>query len=241
MSAPARSPSADSGRRRRAAIRALTRSRAALALVGILTAAVLLMSGPARAQTTPVPTAATADEDVWYSSLSANTYMLSEERHYVQPTLVANRGRLHLEARGNYEGLRTGSVWTGVNLAGGKRLAWELTPMLGGVFGDVAGFAPGLKGSLSWRRLELCSEGEYVVDSKNAENSFFYNWSELTVSPIDGFRFGMVTQRTHAYHSDREIQRGLIAGVSLKRLSLTSYVFNPDRDTRFVFTVELKF
>ena len=34
--------------------------------------------------------------------------------------------------------------------AGGEKLAWEFTPMLGGVFGVTTGIAPGYKGSLSW-------------------------------------------------------------------------------------------
>jgi hypothetical protein len=46
------------------------------------------------------------------------------------------------------------------------------------------------------------------------EDSFCYNWSELTVAPVDWFRFDMVTQRTRVYQSEREIQRGVIAGVS---------------------------
>jgi len=50
-----------------------------------------------------------------------------------------------------------------------------------------------------------------------------------------------VTQRTRVYQSEREIQRGVIAGVSFKRLNVTGYVFNPDEDTRFVLAVELAF
>jgi hypothetical protein len=38
----------------------------------------------------------------------------------------------------------------------------------------------------------------------------------------------MVTQRTRLYQTDREIQRGFLVGVSWKKVSLTTYVFNPD-------------
>jgi hypothetical protein len=100
--------------------------------------------------------------------------------------------------------------------------------MLGGVFGETSGIAPGYKGSLGWWRLELYSEGEYVIDTGDTSDSFFYNWSELTLSPVDWFRFGLVTQRTRVYESDREVQRGLLAGFSFKRINFTTYVFNPD-------------
>jgi hypothetical protein len=78
----------------------------------------------------------------------------------VQPLVTADRRRLHLEARDNYEGHKTGSAWVGVNLSGGETVAWELTPIVGGVFGDVSGVAPEYKGSLGWRGLALYSESE---------------------------------------------------------------------------------
>ena len=42
----------------------------------------------------------------------------------------------------------------------GGDVHWEFTPMLGCIFGDTTGFAPGYKGSLRWRKLDLYSEGE---------------------------------------------------------------------------------
>ena len=68
--------------------------------------------------------------------------------------------------------------------------------MLAGVFGDITGIAPGYKGSLSWSKLELYSEGENVFDTRSTSDSFFCNWSELTLAPAEWFRFGLVTQRT---------------------------------------------
>ena len=49
-------------------------------------------------------------------------------------------------ARYNYENLETGSVWVGYNLSGGEKLEWELTPMLGGVFGNTTRHRSGLRG-----------------------------------------------------------------------------------------------
>jgi hypothetical protein len=183
----------------------------------------------AATNTTPALTKG-ADEKSWSFSLSAYGYIVPDGREYVQPTFTADRDWLHLEARYNYEDLDTASVWAGYNFSGGETLAWELTPMLGGVFGNTTGIAPGYKGSLGWWKLELYSEGEYVVDPGDSSGSFFYNWSELTLAPVDWFRFGLVTQRTRLYQTDRDIQRGLLLGVSLKRLDLTAIVFNPDED-----------
>jgi hypothetical protein len=181
------------------------------------------------AQTTNAPASPPADTtNTWSFSAAAYLYLVPESRDYVQPTITADRGWLHLEARYNYENLETGSTWVGYNFSGGNKLAWEITPMLGGVFGNTTGIAPGYSGSLTWWKLQLYSEGEYVVDTGDPSGSFFYNWSELSLSPWEWFRFGLVTQRTRAYHSDRDVQRGLLVGFSCKSVSFTTYVFNPD-------------
>jgi hypothetical protein len=183
-----------------------------------------------------------ADEKAWSFSLSATTYIVPNYQEYVQPTFTADRGWLHLEARYNYENLETGSLWVGYNFSGGKKLEWEFTPMLGGVFGNTTGIAPGYKGSLSWWKLELYSEGEYVFDTGNSEGSFFYNWSELSLSPVDWFRFGLVGQRTRAYQSSVDIQRGLLVGVTYKKIDFTTYVFNLDQGKpTWVFSVGVSF
>jgi hypothetical protein len=195
--------------------------------------AVVLALGAWTAAAQPALTNAPAAESAekpWSFAASLYTYFVPDSREYVQPTFTADRDWLHLEARYNYEDLETGSVWLGCNFSGGDKLAWEFTPMLGGVFGNTTGIAPGYKGSLSWWKLELYSEGEYVIDTGDSSGSFFYNWSELTLAPVDWFRFGLVTQRTRAYESDRDIQRGLLLGFSWKQADLSTSLFNFDDD-----------
>ena len=200
--------------------------------------AVVVASANASAQTTT----SAPDDNAWSFSASAYTYVVPDSENYVQPTFTADRGWLHLEARYNYEALDTGSAWVGYNFSGGEKLAWEFTPMLGGVFGDTAGIAPGYKGSLGLWKLELYSEGELVFDAGDSSDSFFYNWSELTLAPMDWFRFGLVTQRTRAYESDRDIQRGLLVGFTYKKVDVSAYLLDPDADTpTFVFAVGLDF
>jgi hypothetical protein len=187
-------------------------------------------SGQVTAQQAPPPAAETQAKK-WEFSASAYTYFVpdtEDSNDYVQPTLTADRGWLHLEARYNYEAIEAGSAWFGVNFGGGKNVTWTLTPMIGGVFGGAKGVAPGYKGSLGWRKLELYSEGEWVFDAGDSANSFFYNWSELTYAPAEWFWFGVVTQRTRVYQTERDIQRGLLVGFSYKRLEVVGHVFNPD-------------
>ena len=176
----------------------------------------------------PIVTTNEPDGRTWSFLASAYTYIVPDDREYVQPTFTADRGWLHLEARYNYEGLDTGSAWIGYNFSLGEKLSLEFTPMLGGVFGDTTGVAPGYRYTLSWWKLELYSEGEYVFDTGDSSESFFYTWSELSLAPVDWFRFGLVVQRTKLYETDFDIQRGFLIGLSYKKVDFTTYVFNPD-------------
>lgn len=176
---------------------------------------------------TPVP-AADASAKAWSFDASVYTYFVPDSHDTVSPVVMADRGWLHLETRYNYENFRTGSIWFGYNFSVGDKLVLDFTAMIGGVLGDTAGVAPGYRFSLSYWKLELTSESEYVFDSRDSSQSFFYNWSELAVSPADWFRAGVVVQRTRLYGEDRDVQRGFLAGFSYKKANATAYVFNPD-------------
>ena len=166
----------------------------------------------------------TADE--WSFSTSLFGYVVPESRDYINPNFTADHRWLHLEARYNYEALETGSLWIGYKYSTGENVVFEVTPMLGGVFGELTGVAPGGNLALSYHRFEVSSQIEYVFDTGTSSGNFFYTWTELTYSPWDWFRAGVVIQRTKAYKSELDIQRGFLAGVSYKRADFAVYVFN---------------
>jgi hypothetical protein len=173
------------------------------------------------------PARATEDNP-WSFGVSAYAYFPPEDDAYLQPTFTVDHEWLHLEARHNYEALESGSLWAGYNFSVGDKVTFEGTAMLGGVFGATVGIAPGYKASLGWRKLELYSEGEYLFDTHDSADSFFYAWSELTWSPVDWCRLGLVGQRTRVFETDRDIQRGVLVGFSSERVAFTTYIFNLD-------------
>ncbi|HQR39573.1 MAG TPA: hypothetical protein PLF26_14375 [Blastocatellia bacterium] len=213
------------------------------AVLAILTLAIVC--GPVCAQNVadaPPTNVPQSPATTWSYSASASTYVLPDSSVYVQPVVTADHGRLHLEARYNYENLDTGSLWVGYNFSAGDKVTLDVTPMIGGVFGKTAGVAPGYEATLDWRRVELYSEGELVLATDSDSDSFFYNWSELSVRPFEGLRAGVVGQRTHAYRSERDIQRGFLVGLRYKQMEITGYLFDPDatRPT-YVVTVAVDF
>lgn len=183
-----------------------------------------------------------ASTPIWNYVFSTATYLVRNDREYLNPTLTADRNWLHLEARYNYEALKTGSLWLGYNFSIGEKLTLEATPMVGGVFGDITGFAPGYTLSLTYWKLELFTQGEYFIDGANSEENFFYTWSELSLAPVDWFRFGLVVDRTKAFGSRLDIRRGPLIGVKYKNIDFTTYWLDPgSSNSALVFALTLNF
>jgi hypothetical protein len=196
-------------------------------------------AGSAQAQTTaaaPVSTAADSaltltpeiDENAWSFSAYVYAYIVPDGDDFLQPTVTAARGKLHLEARYNYEDFNTGSLWVGYNLSVEGEVTLVFTPMIAGVFGDTDGVAPGFNLAIDWWRLAFFSQCEYVFDTDGSEESFFYSWTELSVWPLDWLGAGVVVQRTKVADLDFEAEPGVLLGLAYKNADLTVYVFDPD-------------
>ena len=188
-----------------------------------------LLGAPAWGQTTggiAPPGSAAAGANRWSFALALYGYLVPNEQSYFSPTFSADRKRLHLEARYNYEKQQTGSLWAGYNLSVDDVRVLEVTPMLGAVFGDTNGVAPGYEMSLTYKRLEISSQGEYVIDAKGLTGNFFYSWNELVYSPTDWFHGGLLAQRTRAYQTAVDVQRGVSVGFAYRKVDVTTYILN---------------
>ena len=218
----------------------MTKSNLALFVFLLVSAAQLCAQGTGAI----VPEAQTerSDDNTWSFAAAGYGYIIPHEDPYFSPTFRADRNWAHLEARYNYEDRETGSLWLGYNASFGEKLVLEATPMVGGIFGTTTGVAPGYLFTLSYNRISLYSEGEFVFDTKNSGGNFFYNWNELTYSPTDWFRAGLVSQRTRAYRTPLDVQRGFFVGFSHKKMDFTTYVFNVGwTDPTVVLAIGFKF
>jgi len=216
-------------------------------------AATLLAAGAARGEAPPnnVPAVVTdeapaaAEEPAaskWSFAASLDTYVEHHGTNYVQPTIAADRDWLHLEGRYNDEGLDTGSFWVGYNSTFGKRLQLDFTPMVGGVVGGFTGIAPGYELTLSYWKLELYSQGEYVFDQDRLSDSFFYNWSSVKFSPVEWSYVGMVTQRTKIRNQSGDVERGPLVGFTRDWADVSVYCLDPFSDNfTLVFSVGVTF
>jgi hypothetical protein len=191
----------------------------------------IALSGSSSAQATQTqtqPPAGAPAANPWAYSLTVDGYIVPDGDSYASPIFTADHNWLHLEARYNYEDQRTASLWLGYNYTKGKKLQLQLTPMIGGVFGQTNGIAPGLEATLTFKKLSFYSASEYVFDTTKTTGSFFYSWPQLTFQPVKWFRVGGVAQHTKAYHTSLNTQRGFLVGINIKQLEFTTYVFDPE-------------
>jgi hypothetical protein len=199
----------------------------------------------ALAQTPPTgapPTSQNSAASPWEFNLTLDGYVIPQEQGYASPTFTADRTWLHLEARYNYENLRTGSLWFGRNFSVGKNLVFAITPMIGGVFGRTNGIAPGCEASLTYKKLELSVSNEYVFDTSSKSGNFYYAWPQLTYTPVDWLRVGLVAQHTKVFQTQLNIQRGFFVGFSHKKVEFTTYIFNAGfTDPTIVYEVGFSF
>jgi hypothetical protein len=162
----------------------------------------------------------------WSASLVVSGYIIPDQDGYASPVFTAAHGRLHLEARYNDENIRTGSAWMGYNFTAGKKLELSVTPMIGGLFGRTTGVAPGCEAALTYKKIELSVSNEYVFDTAAKAGNFYYSWPQLTYSPNDWLRLGLVAQRTKAFQTKLDTQRGFLVGFNHKKAEFTTYIFN---------------
>jgi hypothetical protein len=211
-----------------------------------LATCLLLANGRARAQaqaqapaespsdTVKASDGEATDDDGWSFGLSATGYFVPDDVDYVQPTFTADRGMFHLELRHSYEALDSTSIWGGANFSMGETTTVDVTPMLGIVTGDTEGIAPGVELTVAHGRFELYSEAEYVFDREDHVDDFLYAWTEATWSATDWFRAGIAGQRTRAYQTDVEVERGLALGFTAGPVDFSAYVFGIDQDAQTV-------
>jgi hypothetical protein len=181
-------------------------------------------------------------ESLWSANVTGYYYALRDEPDFGSGVAMLDRGSLHFELRHNYEARHATSAFVGWKFAGGDEVAWQVTPIAGALGGAVHAAIPGVEASIAYRGIDAYIEAEYVSDRGNSSDSYFYAWSELGWTPAEWLRVGLVGQRTHTVHNDRDLQRGVFAQLVFGRATLGVYAFNPDDASRYtIAALTLKF
>lgn len=167
------------------------------------------------------------EKPAWEFAITAYPTQVRGGDNTTSAIAVADRGPLHLEARYGYEAKDSRSAFAGWTFSGGETVTWELTPLIGGAWGPVQAFVPGLEASLAWGKFDFYVEAEFVRDRHERSDDYNYAWSELGYRPLEWLRLGAAGQRTRAYGGELEFQRGPFLQVTFGRATIGAFWFNP--------------
>jgi len=191
-----------------------------------------LLASVAFADTHAVATEGNSDTAL-SGSITGFYYAMRDQPDFGVGVAALNRGPLHLEGRYNYEARDAGSAFVGWQFSGGEAITFEVTPIIGALFGSTHGAIPGVEASVAYGPFDAYIEAEYVYDAQNHSDSYYYAWSELGWKPVEWLRLGLAGQRTRVVQTDRDFQRGVFAQLTLGKATLSAYAFNPDTGSRY--------
>jgi len=201
----------------------------------------LLFSGMARAGP-PAPPTFEESANAWTFTASLSWYFVPNQKNFGVLDATADHGPLRLELRYHDEAIGTASSLIGWKFAFGETVKLELTPLVGCLVGDEGGPIGGLEVTLGWGPFSFTSQDEWVWVVQGGKAGLFYAWTELDVRPWDWVRAGIVAQRTHLFHTAREIIFGPLLGFTVLNADLTLYWFQPGGiDQTFTVTLEVSF
>jgi hypothetical protein len=173
---------------------------------------------------------ANAIDDAQWSFDASGYYYFVHDNNTLMLTGSADHKSLHLETRYNYEDENSISVFAGWTFQGGKKIQFDIKPMVGIFASKTRGFVPALETSISYKCFDLYIESECVFDmkrnnTKENDNNYFYTWQELAITPVEWLRTGIAGQATYLFRQEKDIQKGIFAEYSFWKFTAGVHYF----------------
>jgi hypothetical protein len=139
---------------------------------------------------------------------------------------------VYTEMRYNYEELETASVYLGKSFSKDGELSYDITPMIGMVFGNFNGGSIAVNTEAAYKKAFISMQTQYTVSSDAKENNFIFNWTELAYQPLQWFYTGVSMQQTKMYKTSFKSEYGILIGLVVKKFTIPVYIFNPVNEKR---------
>lgn len=149
----------------------------------------------------------------------------------------------YVEARYNYEELKTFSLYAGKAFSKESKLSYTIIPMVGGVMGRFKGGSFGLNLDIDYERLFLSSQSQYTFSVEDRAANFLYSWSELGYNIWSWLFIGVAIQHTRLYNTKFALgEAGIVVGFSIGKWEFPVYSFSPMCSNRyFILGINRKF
>ena len=163
-----------------------------------------------------------------------NYNFLSSKEAYVWMPVVHHKGKkgVYTEMRYNYEEMETASVYLGKSFSKERELSYDITPMLGMVFGNFNGGSLAINMDVEYKKTFVSMQMQYTASSDAKENNFLFNWTEMAYQPLEWFYTGVSMQQTKMYKTGFKSEYGVLIGFLVKKFTIPVYVFSPVNKNR---------
>lgn len=108
----------------------------------------------------------------------------------------------YLEARYNYEDVKTMSLYFGKSFEVNKKVDFEIIPMLGLVYGNTKGISPGFNFNFEYKRFHSSTECQYTIDLEDNNYSYFWDWSNFYMRIHENISLGCAVQINQSKKGD---------------------------------------
>lgn len=145
-----------------------------------------------------------------------------------------DRKWLHTEIGFCEDDKNTFSAKAGYNFSGGRKLQYRITPLIGFMVGKSYGLLPGVSLVLNAGKFSFTGSSSIIVySSSKSDESYIYGSYELDYSITDFLYAGVCLSRTKLYQTQRTLDPGFGAGLSLDGFTLSAYVYRLILDEPF--------
>ena len=152
-----------------------------------------------------------------------------------------DRKWLHTEIGFCEDDVNTFSAKAGYNFSGGGKLQFKVTPLIGFMIGKSYGLLPGVSLSLDYGKFAFTGSSSIILySSSKRDESYIYGSYELDYSITDFLYAGISVTRTKLYKTNRTLDPGFGAGLSLIGITLSAYVYDLFLGTPF-YTASLSY
>jgi hypothetical protein len=134
--------------------------------------------------------------------------MVRNEIPVIAPQIWTQYRKIYFEARYNYEDTRTFSLYSGFPLVYDNNAEIEFVPLVGAVAGQVNGISPGFNLNASYKGFNLFTQLQYTFDLWDKANSFFLDWSTISIDLTGQFAAGAGLQVYKPVNETAEILFG---------------------------------
>ena len=145
-----------------------------------------------------------------------------------------DRKWLHTEIGFSEDDKNTFSAKAGYNFSGGRKLQYRITPLIGFMVGKSYGVLPGVSFSLNAGKFAFTGSSSIIVySSSKRDESYIYGSYELDYSITDFLYAGVSLSRTKLYQTQRTLDPGFGAGLTLADFTVSAYVYRLFLDEPF--------